>query len=193
MTRDAERLAPGLLAAMPHLSDPNFHRTVVFMLRHGDDGAFGLVVNREAPVPLAELFDDQNIPYAGPETRRIMAGGPVEADQHVVVLHGEPPAPPTAEGEEPDEVPVADGIQLVTTRAGLERLSRQGAARFNCYVGYAGWGPGQLEHELAEGAWVALPLDPRFLFDVPADAVWEQAIRRAGIDPASLVPGGEVN
>ncbi len=185
-----ERIAPGFIAAMPQLADPNFHRTVVLMLRHDDEGAFGLVVNRPGSVALADLLEEQDIPYEGSLDQKIMIGGPVEVDQHLLVLHGELPQPPT---DDPDEVPIAEGIFLVTQRTGLERLTASIHNRYRCYVGYAGWAPGQLENELAEGAWVPLAVDAALLFDVPAGAVWERALRRAGIDPVTLVPGGELN
>jgi putative transcriptional regulator len=188
--RISERLAPGFIAAMPQLLDPNFHRTVVLVLRHGETGAFGLIVNRTANITVANLCQSQEIPYRGPADQLVMIGGPVELDRHLLVLHGEPlaSAPP-----DPDDVSVIEGIHLVTSREALVRLTERGATRFRCYVGYAGWAPGQLEDELAEGAWVPLPVSPRFLFDEPPETVWESALRQAGIDPATLAPGGQLN
>jgi putative transcriptional regulator len=188
--RISDRLAPGFIAAMPQLVDPNFHRTVVFVLRHGDSGAFGLIVNRSADMTVAELCRSQEIPYRGPADHRVMIGGPVEQEHHLLVLHGEPP---TTDPPDPDDVPVVEGIRLVTSREALVRLTERGARRLRCYIGYAGWGPGQLDDELAEGAWVPLPVTARFLFDEPPETVWESALRQAGIDPATLAPGGQLN
>ncbi len=188
-----QEIAPGFIVAMPQLEDPNFHRTVVLMLKHGDEGAFGLVINRPGEVGVGELMRDQEIPFGGDEAARIMVGGPVEFGRHLLVLHGEPPAA-AADAPAPEgTLEVSGGIYLITNRETLARLSGAGTPTLRCYVGYAGWGPGQLEQELSEGAWVALPPDPRLVFDELPDAVWERALRAAGIDPATLVPGADIN
>lgn len=206
-----QELAPGFIVAMPQLDDPNFHRTVVLMLKHGDEGAFGLVINRPGELGVGELMRDQEIPFGGDEAARIMVGGPVEFGRHLLVLHGEPQGAPSAPSAgTPEAAPsapsagtpqtapegmleVSGGIYLITNRETLARLSGAGTRTLRCYVGYAGWGPGQLEQELSEGAWVALPPDPRLVFDELPDAVWERALRAAGIDPATLVPGADIN
>ncbi len=188
VNRMGDPLAPGFLVAMPQLADPNFHRSVVLMLRHTDAGAFGVVINRPGEVAVKDLLEDQEIPYAGPGSERIMIGGPVELDRHLLVLHGEPPA-----GENQDELPVTNGVSVVTSRDGLVRLAASAARRYRCYLGYAGWGPGQIESELADGSWIALPADARLIFDEPPENVWEMALRAGGIDPVTLVPGGELN
>ncbi len=189
-TPNLEELAPGIIIAMPHLLDPNFNRTVVLLLRSNEQGAIGLVLNREAPLPLDEFCRSQDVVYAGPEGRKLNIGGPVEQDHHLLVLHGDTPL---WEGESEDEIELAKGVYLVTAMDGLKALAERGSDRMRCYVGYAGWGPGQLEWELSEGAWVPLTCEPRFVFDEPIDGIWEAALRRAGIDPISLVPGGALN
>lgn len=182
-----QSLAPGFLAAMPNLLDENFHRAVVLMLRHAEDGAFGLVINRAHPISAKDLFDSQEIPYNGPEKATLMFGGPVQADSHLAVLRGLDPGADVG----PHEIEVAEGILILTSRDGLAELVP--TSRVRCYLGYAGWGPGQLESELAEGAWVPLAPDPRLIFDEASEYVWERALRAAGIDPVTLVPAGELN
>jgi putative transcriptional regulator len=193
MTREPsslDQLAPGFLVAMPQLQDPNFMRTVVLLLKSTDAGAFGLVINREAEVGVDQLCEQQDIPYMGASERRVMIGGPVEQEQHLLVLHGEEALyPPAAE----QEMVITPEIKLVTALEGLRMLAGRTDARFRCYLGYAGWGPEQLQGELSQGAWVPLACDAQYLFDVPPDRVWSKALRRAGIDPISLVPGGDVN
>lgn len=183
-----QSLAPGFIVAMPQLADPNFRRTVVLLLRSNDLGAFGLVINRPSDFTVAELCQNQGIPYRGPRELPVMVGGPVKADSHLLVLHGDPPVfPPGSDAE----IQVSPGVFLMTDREGLELLADRGTPRLRCYAGYSGWGPGQLERELEEGAWVPLPLEGRFVFDENPDAVWESALRLGGIDPITLVPGGE--
>lgn len=179
-------LATGFVAAMPQLLDPNFRRTVVFLLRSDEEGAFGLVINRPTEVSVRALCASQGIEYRGRAAAPMMFGGPVEVDRHLLVLHGEAPLPGL--GPE-DEVEVAPGVRLVTALEGLAALAEGGARRFRCYAGYAGWAPGQLESELEDGAWVPLEVDPRLVFDEDPERVWDLALRRAGIDPVTLVPG----
>ncbi len=180
-------LAPGFVAAMPQLLDPNFRRSVVLLLRHNDQGTFGLVINRPTEISVRALCESQGIAYRGGEELPMMFGGPVEVEKHLLVLHGEDPLPGL--GTE-DEIEVARGVRLVTALSGLAELAGRGARRFRCYAGYAGWAPGQLESELEEGAWVPLEADAGLVFDEHPENVWERALRRAGIDPITLVPGG---
>lgn len=189
-TSPLDKLAPGFLVAMPQLQDPNFSRTVVLLLKSTDAGAFGLVINREAELSVAELCQQQEVAYAGSPEQRVMVGGPVEQESHLLVLHGEQAL--YSPGSE-QEMVITPEIRLVTAMEGLRALAGQGAARFRCYLGYAGWGPEQLQSELNQGAWVPLACDAQYLFDEAPDRVWGRALRRAGIDPISLVPGGEVN
>lgn len=183
-----DSLAPGFIVAMPQLADPNFYRTVVLLLKSNHQGAFGLVINRPAEFTVAELCDNQGIAYRGPDRLPVMVGGPVEADSHLLVLHGDEPLFPEGSAE---EIQISPGVFLVTAREGLERLADRGTARLRCYTGYSGWGPGQLERELQEGTWVPLPPERRLVFDDHPEAVWETALRLGGIDPITLVPGGE--
>ncbi|HHN74841.1 MAG TPA: YqgE/AlgH family protein [Acidobacteria bacterium] len=183
-------LAPGLLVAMPQLVDPNFNRSVVLLIKANEEGALGVVINRCANVSLREFLGYQELEYKGPAEIEVNLGGPVEQDSHLLVLHGEEPV----FGEESDdEWMLADGVRLITAHDGLAALAERGAGRLRCYVGYAGWAPGQLEWELSEGAWVPLPCEAGLVFDEPTDRIWEQALRRAGLDPVALVPGGAVN
>lgn len=181
-------LAPGFIAAMPQLTDPNFRRTVVMILRHNDEGTFGLVINRPTDVTVGDLCENQGIVYTGPEATPMMFGGPVEVERHLLVLHGNGRCLPEDCG---DEVEIAEGVILVTARTGLEILASRESARFRCYAGYAGWAPGQLEEEMRAGAWVPLACSDDLIFDEPSARVWEMALRRTGIDPITLVPGGE--
>lgn len=180
-------LAPGFIAAMPQLADPNFYRTVVLLLRSSEQGSFGLVINRPTTLSVSELCESQGITYRGGDELSMMFGGPVEVENHLLVLHGESPC--LAAGED-GEIEVAPGIRLVTALEGLRILAERGAQRVRCFAGYAGWGAGQLESELADGSWVPLLCDDRLVFDEDSDRIWELALRRGGFDPFTLVPGG---
>lgn len=183
-------LAPGIIAAMPQLDDPNFRRAVVLLLRHTDQGALGLVLNRPSALTLDELCESQGIGCQPGRREPVMIGGPCEPESHLLVLHGEQALHPAGH---PDELLIAPGIRLVTAREGLQELAQRDRNRLRCYLGYAGWGPGQLSGELADGTWVPLTASERLVFDEPADEVWASALRSAGIDPITLVPGKDLN
>jgi putative transcriptional regulator len=175
-------LAPGFLIAVPHLMDPNFRQSVVFLLQQGDDGAMGLIVNRESALLLKDLCHDQEIPYHGVVGRRVRTGGPVHPEQGLVVFG------PEHAGL--DGNVVVDGIHVSASTSTLQELCDLPDGRFHCFAGHAGWGPGQLEREIREGSWIVAPADPGLIFDLPPDEVWQRALHDLGIDPALLVPGG---
>ncbi|UCF66579.1 MAG: YqgE/AlgH family protein [Acidobacteriota bacterium] len=190
INRSPAQLAPGFVVAMPQLLDPNFRRTVVLLLRASEAGSFGLVINRPSSISMDRFCEEQELPYEGPAETPVMIGGPVEADSHLLVLHGDEPVFETGSDR---ELEIAEGIRLITARDGLARLASRRTERMRCYIGYAGWGPGQIENELEEGAWVPLAADAKLVFDQPAEDVWVRALTQAGIDPIALVPGKELN
>jgi putative transcriptional regulator len=184
-------LVPGFIAAMPQLDDPNFKRAVVLLLRLNEEGALGLVINRPSVMSVYELCESQGIPCHVEHREPVMVGGPCEVESHLLVLHGDQPL--HAEPH-PEEVIVAPGIRLITGRDGLGELAERPGARLRCYLGYAGWGPGQLEDELTEGTWVPLAANDALIFEEPAQDVWAAALRMGGIDPVTLIqPSGDVN
>jgi putative transcriptional regulator len=175
-------LAPGLLIAVPQLQDPNFRQSVVLLLQQNEEGALGVIVNRESPLLLRELCEDHAIPYAGKPDKRVRTGGPVQRDQGLV-LYG-------AEHTDPEGTEVVGGLHVSTSRETLTRLCDAPSRRFNCYSGYAGWGPQQLEGEISEGSWIVAPADPALVLDSPTEDVWRRSMASVGIDPSALVPGG---
>ena len=159
-------LAPSLLLSMPQLLDQNFCRTVILLCKHSDEGAFGLVVNR----PLVTAARDLEV----------WVGGPVEPERSWILVGG----------DEYNDLPamrVADGLSLSTSPDLLQRLLEPDPpVNARLIVGYAGWGPGQLEAELNASAWLIDEVDRELIFRTPADRMWETAIRRLGADPATL-------
>ncbi len=177
-----QTLAPGFLIAVPQLLDPNFRQTVVLLLQQGEGGALGVVINRETPLLLRDLCRDHKIPYAGNPEKHVRLGGPVQPEQGFVIYgpeHGDP------EGH-----PIQDGLHVSASTGTLTRLCHLPVGRFHCYSGYAGWSPGQLEREIAEGSWIVAPVDPLLVLDRPPESIWLEALRANGIDPAAIVPGG---
>ena len=158
-----------LLVAGPGLDDPNFRRTVVLVGEHGDEGAMGVVLNRVSTVTVDEAVPPM-VPLTGPD-EPVYLGGPVQP-QAVVVL---------ADFEDPGaaEAIVVDGVGFLPGE--VEDAGDLGELRsVRVFAGYAGWGPGQLESELVEGAWLVLEGRGSDVFTTAPDALWSDVLRREG-------------
>ncbi len=160
--------AGSFLIASPTLRDPNFARTVVLLCEHGETGSMGVVINRPSEVTLSDAIQGlEDAPAAN-----IFVGGPVQPNA-VLVLH---------RGAEVTEArAVADDIAIggdETDLLALLRAPRQAAVRV--YTGYAGWGAGQLDGELAEGSWLTCAAHAPLIFDVEPAEVWAAAVRALG-------------
>ena len=179
-------LAPTLLLSMPQLMDPNFARTVVLLCEHAPDGAFGLVVNRPSDVSAAEAVQMEP-PVEHPNNLPLLVGGPVEPQRGWILTASEP------DGVDAREL--GAGLYLSASPVLLRRAIAAHPAPTSTHVfaGYAGWGPGQLDQELEESAWLIVPVELDLIFDVPASTAWESAIRRLGADPSLLQMGHGVH
>jgi putative transcriptional regulator len=179
-------LAPSLLISAPHLRDPNFDHTVVLVLEHDESGSFGLVVNRETDHTLHEFCTDQQLEYRGSKEAKVLFGGPVGTTQGFVLFASPVDLPEDRRGTE-----VLSGLWFGADRELLARLTAQGAISFRLLVGYAGWAPGQLDKEIAAGAWIPLPPDARLIFQTPPGELWTRALEEHGIAPHTIVRGGD--
>ena len=169
---------PTLLLSMPQMQDPNFARTVVLLCDYLPDGAFGLVLNRPTDLPASEMvrLEPPVMPGNG---LPLFIGGPVQPERGWILV-GDPP-------DEPDFRTVIDGLYLSTSPQLLRRvLEARPEPRARVVAGYAGWGPGQLDEELAQSAWLMADVQLDLVFDVDASVMWETAIRRLGADPSLL-------
>lgn len=180
----ASELSPGFLVAAPSLLDPNFRRSVVLLVDHRPEGSLGFVINRPAPVEFAEVIDALGIDSGPGEAtaESVLVGGPVAPETGWVLFEQGQPA---LGGEE--VVHVSDTIGVSASRellAGIVAEPR--VKRFAVALGYAGWGPEQLDGEIAQGAWIPVDLDTSIVFDTPFSERWEASLRTLGIDPARL-------
>lgn len=177
--RDSSSVAPSFLLSMPQLDDPNFRRTVVLLCQHSRDGAWGLVLNRPTGTPAAEAVR-LDPPVETDSALELWVGGPVEPERGCILLGDDP--------KDEEAVQVCDGLFISGSAALLRRLleSRQALPRTRLLMGYAGWGPGQLDDELRASAWLIGDVETDLIFDVGADQMWETAIRRLGADPGAL-------
>jgi len=179
---DVNWLTGQLLIAMPAMADPNFSRTVTYVCEHSDHGALGIVINRPLDdMDLGEVFAQLSLQPHDPALARqpVLRGGPMQVERGFV-LH-EP-------GRQWDAtVAVGESVHLTTSQDVLAAIAAgTGPRRVLMALGYAGWGAGQLEAEMAANAWLTAPGDPAILFDTPFEARWAAAARLLGINPAML-------
>ena len=168
------------LVAMPSLRDPNFHQSVVYVCEHNAGSALGIVINRPSSVVLGDILKQLSISADDPSLtqRPVFQGGPVQTDRGFVI-------------HEPigawDSTLKLGALGVTTSRDVLAALARgQGPGHSFVALGYAGWGAGQLETELAANSWLSTPADKRIIFETPVAERWQAAARLIGVDIALL-------
>lgn len=169
------------LISMPSLVDPNFYQTVTCICEHTTEGAVGVVVNRvHSPLSGKDIFDELKIEcIPGAESIPVHIGGPVHINE-IFVLHGPPFGWEGCRKFTPT-------LAMSNTRDILEALSMgKGPESFVLSLGCAGWGPGQLEAEIKQNAWLTSSVFEEIIFQLPIEERWEEAVRKVGIDPALL-------
>ena len=162
-----ESLAGKLLISSPSLVDPNFRRTVVLMTHHDEEGAVGLVLSRPSELRIDEAVPDLGeLPYADDV---VYVGGPVQPEAVVVLAELSEPAD--------DLEPIVGNVIYMPPGVDPEDLP---ASRVRVFAGYSGWGPGQLEAELAEPAWIVAPAETSDVFAADPDELWRRVLHRKG-------------
>ena len=169
------------LIAMPAMVDPHFARSLTFVCEHNDQGALGIVVNRPIDMNLHSLLEQVDIASDNERFKAVPVhfGGPVQVDRGFV-LH-------TPVGKWQSTLAVGAELGLTTSKDIPEAVSRgDGPAQILVTLGYAGWAPGQLEHELAQNAWLTVQAQPQVMFDLPAEERLAAAMGLLGVDYAKL-------
>jgi putative transcriptional regulator len=170
-----------LLIAMPAMSDPRFAQSVILVCAHTDEGAMGIVVNRPIEKPsFDDLLRQLSINPIPPARRiRLCSGGPME-NARGFVLH-------TTDWSGDGSLQVDDSLALTASLDVLKAIAEGGGPR-ECVLalGYAGWGPGQLDSEIQQNAWLNAPADERIVFDGAADTKWRRALEKLRVDPLLL-------
>ena len=171
-----------LLVAMPSMGDPRFAQSVIYLTSHGSDGAMGLAVNRRAQgISLSDVLDQ----LSGGQTDAARAlavhvGGPVETGRGFV-LHSDD------YHSAMQTLVLPDGFAMTVTRDILEDIAQgRGPSQAMLMLGYAGWGPGQLERGIAQNGWLIVDADRALVFDAPDRQKWQLALGTLGIDPLLL-------
>ena len=171
-----------LLIAMPGMGDPRFDHSVILMCSHGEDGAMGLIVNKPAKdVSLSDLFEQLDL--SGPsmdEATPVYFGGPVEGARGFV-LHS------TDYESSLQSLDISDHFAMTATLDILEDMAAGNGPRQSLLLlGYAGWGPSQLEDEIGHNGWLTAEANAELVFGAPDEQKWTLCLKSLGIDPLSL-------
>lgn len=169
-------LAGQFLVAMPEMGDPRFRQTVILMVQHSKDGALGIVINRPiGEMPIAKLLDSLGIDSKGSNGQiQVFAGGPVQLEIGFIVH--------SADYHRTGTIDIDGKVAMTSNKQILRDIGHhQGPQKILVAFGYAGWGPGQLEGELAQDAWFTMPEDPTLVFDFDRDKLWDQAMKHRTI------------
>jgi len=174
---EATNLTNHFIIAMPGLNDINFDQTVTYICEHDENGTFGIVINVQTDITFDEVITQMNIdidPDEKPDNH-IFLGGPVQQGRGFI-LHRPP-------GSWDSSLCVNNNIALTTSRDILEAIAHNnGPDDALIALGYAGWGPGQLETELAANTWLSCPADEQIIFDTPVEKRWHAAAKLLGVD-----------
>lgn len=179
--RSTDYLTGQLLIAMPHLVEQPFERTVIYMCHHNEDGAMGIVLNKLlGSVTFPELLEHLGIDAPQPESEiSIHFGGPVETGRGFV-LH-------SSDYVRDGTSLVDDDLALTATIDIVQAIADGGGPRQSLLaLGYAGWGPGQLDSEIQANGWLSVPADETLVFGDNLDTTWERSLLKIGVDPTAL-------
>ncbi|MCL1908753.1 MAG: YqgE/AlgH family protein [Holophagaceae bacterium] len=162
-------VAPCLLVASPLLLDPHFLHTVVLIIEHNEGGAMGVVLNRPVPLAVSQICMEGGMDYCGQTDATAFYGGPVEPGRGIVLVRGG--------GLPGPEDTVLDFTDFVSFRRDLlESLAKNPDAKYRLFLGYSGWGAGQLEREIEQQAWIRITMEPELLFLDDPKALWRDSI-----------------
>ena len=171
-----ESLQGSFLISTSKMPDPRFREKLIYMCGHTEEGAIGLVVNNPLPdVTLNEILAGANIPIPDFELPPVYIGGPVEMEAAFILY--------TADYHVENQLQVSTTVCLSSNPHILQDIAlHNGPSNYLFLLGYAGWGPGQLEHELTDNGWLVLPAENDIIFSTPDSMKWKVAAQKFGID-----------
>lgn len=196
---DSDLSTPVLLVAMPQVLDPFFHRSVVLLVRHEEEGSVGFIVNRPTDIRVREILKGMELEWQGRSEAVAYFGGPVQPQLGTVLfgMAGTGLGGPGADNEHtgPEAaVEVVPGLGLTQHVGDLSQLAAEPPAQLRLLLGYAGWGAGQLVEEILRNDWLTAPPSLDLIFAPDPTELWAAALRSVGVDPAALpswtMPGG---
>ncbi len=171
-----EDLSGQFLISTPQMPDPRFREQVIFLCAHNREGTMGVVINKpNKEISMMEVLLSTNIPLPEGPLPPVYNGGPVEMEAGFILY--------SSDYESDQSLKVTSNIYLSRESKLLEDISKgDGPEEYLFLLGYAGWGPGQLEAELMDNSWLTVPGDMHVLFHTPDEHKWKQAARRFGIN-----------
>lgn len=172
--------APTLIVAMPQVQDPFFHRSVILLTAHEEDGSLGFVINRPTDLEVERILEDMEIPWHGLDQQSAFMGGPVHPQVGTILFESD-----SSEFDD-DAVEITPGLYCTQSIEALRAFAQSPPAQMRLVLGYAGWRPGQLLDEVQRNDWITAPLNQDLVFSESPDRVWEKAVSSVGFDPATL-------
>jgi putative transcriptional regulator len=171
-----DTLTGSFLLSTPQMPDPRFAEQVIYICSHGDEGAVGIAINKPDPgITLDDVLRSSNLPVPPGLNKTVYIGGPVEPNAAFILYQ--------SDYATEEQLEVSSTVFLSRNNKVLEDIGYgRGPEKFLFAVGYAGWGPGQLEQELVSQGWLTIPADDSIIFDVPDQEKWRQAAALYGID-----------
>ena len=170
------------LVSMPQLEDPNFSRTVILVCKHDESGAVGIVINRHTDHSIGEIFEQLDINATSQTftSNPVLEGGPVYPELGLVVHNG-------TRGTWESSISIDEDLYLTSSRDILNDMaSGKGPESALLSLGYAGWGPGQLESEIQANSWLTTPVDQQILFSPDVENKWQLSAQLIGIDISQI-------
>jgi putative transcriptional regulator len=197
----SELKTPLFLLAMPQILDPFFRHSVVLLVHHdAAEGSLGFIVNRPTELKLKDILEDLEIPWQAEESPFAFFGGPVRPEVGTLLFldrDGQDREPPdrwrdksaseaAAEGEDLLDRQICPGVSASQNVSDLEKLEARPDGSFRLYLGYAGWGEGQLEHEILRNDWLIAPVLTDLIFSGSPEEAWRAALSSVGVNPDQL-------
>ncbi|MCB0307920.1 MAG: YqgE/AlgH family protein [Bdellovibrionales bacterium] len=194
------RMGPCLLISMPQLQDPNFSQTTSLLSEFGQNGAMGFVLNRPLGASISHLMEDFKSKHVDQlDDLQAFWGGPIQNDRGFIIHEDTDLAK--------DSIRISEHLYISSTSEILihllekqtekqtEHQTLPNRSRFRLFLGYSGWGPKQLESEIAQSSWITAPLDENLIFDTPPNQIWKKSFENIGVDPNKLAssPQSEAN
>ena len=169
-----------ILISMPHMNDPFFSKSVVYICEHGNGGAMGMIINKNLDAPeLRGIFDEIFKVEKSFNTIKSSTffGGPVLLEKGIILHH--------SDYLSPKSISISKSVSLTSDQGALEDLKREERIPFKLMLGHAGWSAGQLEREIENGDWLIQSTTADFIFNLPSDQMWEYAAKSIGLDISS--------
>lgn len=166
-----------ILISMPHMNDPFFSKSVVYICEHGNGGAMGVIINKNLDAPeLREIFDKFFKVEKSFNTIKSSTffGGPVLLEKGIILHH--------SDYLSPKSIPISKSVSLTSDQGALEDLKREEKVPFKLMLGHAGWSAGQLEREIENGDWLIQSTTSDFIFNLPSNQMWAYAAKSIGLD-----------